>query len=301
MAKRISRLVAALGLATALPLSSAQAQPEAAAVGHGFSFAAIATGNHDSSSGWSSVMDSSVRYDFNKIFGVDLGVLYYMSHTGFDSAKVVGVHRNPPLVLSYNSLGDVYLHLHFSAPETWFNYRAVVTGTAPTGDTSSGISTGRATFDLDNHFEHTWGFFTPLVELGVGDSSTLVDKGPIRSPYTTLGPLSHFRAGGMFGFLRVLTFQATAYEDLPIGDQKVYARVTQLKALNRRPVQVTRLVATGQGILEDNASQRRAQARPGPPPGPDRRLPARPAPVAGHGCLRGQLHRGPEEPQGLQH
>jgi hypothetical protein len=203
------------------------------------------------------VLDTNARYDFNRVFGVELGVPYYMSHTGFDSTKLVAINKNPPLVLSYNSLGDVYMVLHFTAPNTWFNYRAAITGTGPSGDTSSGISTGRPTFDLNNHFEHSWGFWTPLVELGVGDSSALVNRGPqllkIRAPYTTLGPLSHFKAGSMFSFLKVFTFETTAYENLPVGDQKVYARVTEIRTLkNGTKVQRTRLVATGQGILEDN-------------------------------------------------
>src|SRR5579864_2316480 len=130
----------------------------------GFSWSQTSTGTHDSTSGWSSILDSSVRYDFSRIFGVELGVPYYMSHNGYDSTKVVRLNQTPPLVASYNSLGDTYLTLHFAAPGTWFGYKATITGTAPTGDTSSGISTGRATFDLNNHFDHTWNFVTPLVE-----------------------------------------------------------------------------------------------------------------------------------------
>lgn len=257
-AKCVAYLLAALVLALASQRGTAQNAVEPVTGGtRGLSFTSTASGDRDSSSGWSSILDTSARYDFSRVFGVELGVPYYMSHTGFDSSKVVGIRRNPPLVVSYNSLGDVYLILHLKAPQTWFNYRANLTGTAPSGDTSSGISTGRSTFDLNNHFDHTWGLLTPLVEAGVGDSSALVDKGPrllkIRSPYTTLGPLSHYKAGSMFDFLKVFTFEASAYEELPIGDQKVYARVTRLATLKSgRQVQRTRLVATGQGILEDN-------------------------------------------------
>src|SRR5258707_817841 len=190
----------------------------------GFSFSTIATGNHDSVSGWSSMLDTGVRYDFNGIFGMELGVPYYMTQTGSDTTKAVRLNQTPPLMVTYGALGDTYLILHFAAPGSVVGYRATITGTAPTGDTSTGISTGRATFDLNNHFDHTWGFLTPLAEFGVGDSSALVNR-RVRRPYTTLGPLSHYKAGATFDFLKVFSFQGSGYEDLPIGDQKVFSRV----------------------------------------------------------------------------
>jgi hypothetical protein len=240
-------------------LAQAQLSPESIGSGgdRGFTFTTSASGNHDSASGWASILDSSVRYDFSRVFGMELGVPYYMSHTGFDTSRVVGLNQSMPLVTSYNSLGDMYLTLHLAAPDTWFSYSSTITGTAPTGDTSTAISTGRATFDFNNHFEHGLTLFTPYIEIGIGNTSTLVNRGgrllKITRPYTTLGPLSHYKAGGTFDFLKIFSFDACGYEDLPIGDQKVYARTTKLKTLkNGRTVQGKRTVSTGQGIVEDN-------------------------------------------------
>jgi len=225
----------------------------------GFTFTTSITGNHDSSSGWSNIIDSSVRYDFNRVFGVELGMPYYMTHNGYSSTVVTRINTNPPLVTTYNSLGDMYLKLHFAAPDTSFGYSATITGTAPTGDTSSGISTGRPTFDLNNHFEHSFGFFTPLAELGFGDSSALINH-RVRRPYTTLGPISHYKAGASFDFLKFFNFEGSAYEDLPIGDQKIYSHlfvpsktgkvIRTINGKKRRFARTT--VDTGQGILEDN-------------------------------------------------
>ena len=204
-------------------------------------------------------MTPSARYDFNKIFGIEMGIPYYMSHNGFDSTVGLRANQAAPLVTSYNSLGDLYLALHLSAPATAIGYTATITGTAPTGDTSSGISTGRPTFDLNNHVDHTFSFFTPLAEFGFGDSSALIDK-RVRRPYTTLGPLSHFRAGGSFDFLSVFSIEATGYEDLPVGNQKVYSHIlrrsstgTIIRVVNGARRRFQRVaVDTGQGILEDN-------------------------------------------------
>ncbi len=258
--------VVSLLLATSASLAQSTASisekpPEIAAPAsnRGFTWYTSATGNHDSISGWSSIIQTSVRYDFNNKFGVELGVPYYIVHSGYDSTKVVGINKNPPLVNSYNSLGDTTLTLHFAAPGSWIGYHATLAGTAPTGDTSSGISTGRATFDLNNHFEHSWGKFTPFAELGIGDSSALVNKA-VKNPYTTLGPLSHYRAGSYFYFLKVFSFEVSGYEDLPIGDQKVYSHLFRaskngpiIRVVNGKTRRLARVrVDTGQGILEDN-------------------------------------------------
>jgi hypothetical protein len=252
----------------------------------GLTFSTSMMGGHDSASGWSSVMDSSMRYDFNHVFAVELGVPYYMMHHGYKNTVVVSQSAvKPPLVSAYNTLGDLYLRLHFAAPQTSFHYAAMITGTAPTGDTSSGISTGRPTFDLNNHVEHTFRFFTPMAEFGIGDSSALIDQRvsepyaalagnfsrqpallalvnqQIRPPYTTLGPISHYRAGASFDFLKIFTFAPSAYEDLPIGNQKVYSHLfipsktgKLVRIINGKRVPGYESVKelSGQGILEDN-------------------------------------------------
>ena len=230
----------------------------------GFSFYTSTTGSHDSSSGWSTVTDSGARYDFNRFFAVQAGIPYYISHSGFatsTAATGTTTTTTPPLTTRYNSWGDLYLNLIFSRAE-FLGYRATVTATAPTGDTSNGISTGRPTFDLNNHFEHDLGVVTPLLEFGIGDSSALIEK-RIRRPFTTLGAVTHFRAGAGFDFLKVFNFEVSGYENLPIGNQKVFSHlfvrsgkgkavtaVKNGKGKQKRFNQVA--VDAGQGILEDN-------------------------------------------------
>jgi hypothetical protein len=115
--------------------------------------------------------------------------------------------------------------------------------------------------------EHTWSFFTPFAELGIGDSSALADRRTKR-PYTTLGPLSHYKAGASLSFLRILAFQAAGFEDLPIDNQKVYSAVP-IRGKNGAFVLVNgkktyRYVATGKGILEDNGLSGGLNLRLGP-------------------------------------
>ncbi len=229
------------------------------AIAKGFSSYTNFQGSHDSSSGWSTIVSSSVQYDFNKFFSVGLGVPFYLSHNGVPASAVTSGKNNPPLVTQYGSLGDAALTLNFSAPGP-VGYKATITGTAPTGDTSTGISTGRPTFDLNNHMEHGFGFLTPFAEFGFGDSSALVNK-RVKRPYTTLGPLSHFKAGAGVDFLKYFSFSVARYETLPIGNQKVYSHefvrskngtIIRLGADKKKHRFAVVAVDTGQGILEDN-------------------------------------------------
>lgn len=227
----------------------------------GFSFYTSTLGNHDSLTSWSTRMDSSIRYDFNDVFGVELGVPYYMSYSGYSTSRLALMkallkNTTVPLTTTYNSLGDVYLRLDFSAPNSAAGYLATITGTAPTGDESTGLSTGRATFDLNNHLEHTWAFFTPEADFGMGDSSALVTQG-LRHR-TTLGVLSHYKAGAFISFLKVFNLELSGFEDLPVGNQKVYgidlvpSPTGKYAFTDKTGVHRFNLVKIKQGILEDN-------------------------------------------------
>src|SRR5579864_8724280 len=133
--KKLLYFTLAFILVTGASAGFAQSPADSAfTVNKGFSSDVNFTGNHDSISGWSSILDSSVSYDFNSVFGMQLGVPYYMTHNGYDSTVVVKGNASAPLITSYNSLGDVYLDLNFSAPK-FLGYKATIAGTAPTGDT----------------------------------------------------------------------------------------------------------------------------------------------------------------------
>src|SRR5260370_1725130 len=109
------------------------------AVVKGFSSYTNFQGSHDSSSGWSTIVSSSVQYDVNKHFGVGLGIPFYLSHNGVPANVVAKGKTNPPLTTQYGSLGDAALTLNFVAGGP-LGYKATVTGTPPTGDTSSRIT-----------------------------------------------------------------------------------------------------------------------------------------------------------------
>jgi hypothetical protein len=206
---------------------------------HGFNAGITFAGIHDSVVGWSILATPTIGYSFNDIFSVDATLPIYMYRLAETlSAKP---RRNQLLVNQRGELGDLILGLHAQFLPRFAQYQMTVAVTAPTGDEAYGLTTGRATFDLNNHFERTYGRLTPNIELGVGDSTTLVNR-LVDKNYTSLGPLSHFQIGLGVELFRGMAFETDAYEQLPIGDQKIYGPSRKGRAT----------VVIGHAVTEDN-------------------------------------------------
>jgi hypothetical protein len=113
----------------------------------------------------------------------------------------------------------------------------------PTGDSELGLTAEQVTYSVNNHFERTMGSFTPNVEVGIGDSSNL-NSTASRKTYVAVGPAGWFQAGMMVDVPLGMSFEADAYESLPIGDQRVFGTITR----RGKTVQVLE----GTGAAEDN-------------------------------------------------
>ena len=81
---------------------------------------------------------------------------------------------------------------------------------------------GQVTYSINNHFEKDIGRFTPDIEMGIGDTSALVEQRVLKS-YVAVGPLAHFQAGTSVSLPWSLSFEADAYEELPLAKNIVYS------------------------------------------------------------------------------
>ena len=108
------------------------------------------TETHDASLGWATILNSNIGYDFSKYFSADIGVPIYLVQPNTAASTTNGI---TPTSTSYNSLGDVYVGMNYRVGGP-LGYSGTILGTAPTGSTAHGISTGRAIVDWNNHFEH---------------------------------------------------------------------------------------------------------------------------------------------------
>lgn len=162
-------------------------------------------------------LDSTVGYVFSKHFAMDAGIpIYFVSGT---TTSATGGTTNT----SNNGLGDAYLQLRFGFLNPLLNYKTVLTGTAPTGDTATGLSTGHATYDWTNHFDHRFGRWTPFAEAGFGNS--IPANFVFNRPYASLGHEAHFQAGVGYQVARFLSVSASAYDIAPWGTQTIFSRM----------------------------------------------------------------------------
>jgi len=206
---------------------------------HGWNAGLTISGVHDSVTGWATLATPAIGYSFNDIFSIDASIPIYF----YRLAESRSTHPKPTqqLVNQRGEPGDIVFGLHAQFIPRLFQYELTGAFTAPSGDEAYGLTTGRVTFDVNNHFERTFGRLTPNLELGAGDSSTLVNR-IVTKNYTSLGPLAHFQVGLGVDLLRGISFESDAYEQLPIGDQKIYGPSRHGNAT----------VVTGHNVTEDN-------------------------------------------------
>src|SRR5215470_5144718 len=157
-------------------------------------------------------INTSAGYNFNQHFGMDVGMPFYFVRA---SSTVGGT--------SSNGVGNPYIQgrLRFLGPAV--NFGSTLTGFAPLGDSRKGLSTGRATFDWNNHFDHSFSRLTPFAEVGI--ANTIADSQLFFRPYTTLGFNTHFRAGAIYDLWKFLSVGASGYDILPSGQQTVFSKV----------------------------------------------------------------------------
>ena len=218
-----------------------------------------------SSSGDGAVYDvaSGVGYNFTRHFGIDMGVPYYF--VGTPSS----IKQKNPTALSGNGLGDVFADLKLNYPGHTLNYASTIHLTGPIADKKKGLSTGHATWNWSNHFEHGWGNFTPFVDGGVGN--TIPDKRYFTRPYLAFGYSAQFEAGtGIDAGPFSLT--VAAYDVAPWGTQTVISRVFRCSAgttctatgttTNRKSYTSTSVATGGAALTRDNGFDAGIEIKP---------------------------------------
>src|SRR5258707_2579718 len=129
------------------------------------------------------------------------------SKTGATSASGMG---NPSLGFRYSRKGPL------------FDFSTSLNGAAPAASSAKGLSTGRVTFDWDNHFAHEFGLFIPFFDGGLANS--VPDTRFLRRPYISLGKLAHFEGGSELDLGDKFSVSASGYDLVPWGPQQIFVR-----------------------------------------------------------------------------
>ncbi|HLW81438.1 MAG TPA: hypothetical protein VKS20_05300 [Candidatus Acidoferrales bacterium] len=162
-------------------------------------------------------LDSTVGYVFSRHFGVDAGIPIFFVRGS--STNPLGATTNT----SQNGLGDAYLQLRLAFANPLLNYKTALTGTAPTGSKSDGFSTGHATYDWTNHFDHAFGRWVPFADAGIGNS--IPENFVFQRSFSTFGRDAHFQAGTGFRITDWLGLSASAYDITTWGTQTIFSRI----------------------------------------------------------------------------
>ncbi len=163
-------------------------------------------------------LDTSGGYNFNKHLGVDLGIPVYFVRNSATSSTTGTSTTN-------NGIGNVYAVVRLTLNSPVLNYVTSIAGTAPTGDTAKGFSTGRATIDWNNHLDRTIWRLTPFANLGV--ANTISDTHFFTRPFSSLGTVGHFEGGGSWSLWHFVSVGASAYDILPSGQQKIFSKLVR--------------------------------------------------------------------------
>jgi hypothetical protein len=161
-------------------------------------------------------LGSALGFNFSRHFGVDAGVpLYFVSTPS-------SIKKNNPGAVSGVGVGSFFTDLRLNYPNQSLNYSSAIHLTAPTGATKKGFSTGHATWNFANHFDHAFGDFSPFLDAGVGN--TVMDTRFFHRPFLTFGYNAQFE-GGLEYDPGNFSFSVSAYDVAPWGNQTVISRV----------------------------------------------------------------------------
>lgn len=162
-------------------------------------------------------LDSNIGYNFNSHLSVDGGLPVYFVRPSSSTASMTST--------SLNGIGNVYAQGRVTFANPLLNYESTLTGTAPTGDKATGFSTGHATVDWSNYFDHGFSSLTPFVDLGIANSVS--DTMFFVRPYTTYGVVTHVEGGARYRLARMVSIGGSGYDIAPSGQQTVISRIVK--------------------------------------------------------------------------
>jgi hypothetical protein len=156
-------------------------------------------------------LTTSASYNLSQHFRASVGIPFYFNRSSSSTG-----------LTSSDGIGDVFLTLRGDWKSPVLNYGTSLTGSAPTGSSLKGLSTGHATIDWDNRVEHDFGPVTPYIDAGLANAG--IDSRFFRRPFNSFGDLLHSEAGADLDLSRSFTLTLSAYDILPFGTQTIISR-----------------------------------------------------------------------------
>lgn len=174
-------------------------------------------------SGRVTILNTSLGYSFGRHFSLGGGIPIYFVHAA-DSSSSTGTG-------STNGIGNAYLYMKLEAKRSETSFYSILSASAPTGDSASGLSTGRVAADWSNYLQHSFNRISPFVSAGIANS--IVDSHFFTHPFTTLGSVAHFESGTDVDLGHDVSVGGSLYADVPFGRQKVFSKLVKRHATGK--------------------------------------------------------------------
>jgi len=183
----------------------------------------VATGKTNGGLDWYEAFEGSTDSS-GQVMALTSSATYHFGHFSLGAGIPVYFNRSTSTTgtTTTEGIGDVFVSLGASWKGSLVNYGTSLTGAAPTGDSAKGLSTGHATFDWNNRFEHSFSILTPFVDAGVGNS--IADTLFFHRPFTSFGYLGHFEGGTDVDLSHSFSLTLSAYDIAPWGTQTIFSR-----------------------------------------------------------------------------
>lgn len=175
---------------------------------------------------WITRLDTTAGYNFNRYLAFETGVPVYF-------VRPRGTIAGAPAVERANGLGNVRATARLTVSTPALDYLGAVTVTAPSGDEDKGLSTGKVTYDWNNHFERSLGRITPFGAVGV--ANTISDTPFFVRPFSSQGLVTRWEGGARFRLAQRLSAGGLLYAIQPSGEQTVISRVVRGSPAGRAP------------------------------------------------------------------
>jgi hypothetical protein len=165
--------------------------------------------------------DPAIGYSFNPHFQTYAGVPFYFVNQS-SPITTTGTTATTTSNGFINGIGNAYVGFRLGADNPTINFASNLVGSAPTGDKAKGFSTGRATLDWTNSFNHSFSAITPFTDIGV--ANTVSDTAFFVRPFTSLGLVTHFDGGARLGSQKV-NVGGSAYAVRAVGQQTIFRKL----------------------------------------------------------------------------
>jgi hypothetical protein len=172
--------------------------------------------------------DPSLGYVFNEHFQTYAGLpIYFAKESSPATTSTTATTASNGFM---NGIGNAYVGFRLGVNNPSVNFSSNLVATAPTGDKDKGFSTGRATIDWTNSFNHRFSSVTPFGDIGL--ANTVSDTSFFVRPFTSLGFVTHFDGGARLSLSEHFSVSGSAYAIAAAGQQTIISKIVKRQATN---------------------------------------------------------------------